>query len=100
MKNGDTGRVRDDDDLIDLVETLKIMGGIGISTAYEDPALMRLKIKMTSPERRTRMVRFIRREILELRAQRIERAEADGIIYQEKTEARLEARRVRQRIKA
>ena len=59
--------ILDDDELIDLGETRKIMGEISISSAYEDPELMALKISMTPPGRRTRMVRFIQREVRALR---------------------------------
>ena len=56
------GRIKDDDELIDLSETRKIMGDVSISSAYEDPELMALKISMTPPGRRSRMVRFIKRQ--------------------------------------
>jgi hypothetical protein len=97
MSNDDT--MRDDDDLIGLDETRKIMGGISISTAYEDGELMALKISMTPPGRRTRMVRFVKRKVLDLRAQRVARAEANAANVRAQTEARVEQRRARQRLR-
>jgi hypothetical protein len=93
-------RIRPDDDLIGLDKMRAIMGGISVSTAYEDPELMALKISMTPPGRRTRRVRFIEREVLELRAQRVARAEADAPNVRAQTEARVEQRRARQRQRA
>ena len=51
MSNDDTidSNILDDDELINLDKTREIMGGISISTAYEDPELMALKISMTPP---------------------------------------------------
>ena len=95
MSNDDT--MRDDDDLIGLGETRAIMGGISVSTAYEDPELMALKISMTPPGRRTKMVRFIRRKVLDLRALRVARAEANAAKVRAEVEARVEQRRARQR---
>ncbi|MEI9922581.1 MAG: hypothetical protein WDN50_02440 [Bradyrhizobium sp.] len=41
-------RILDDDDLITLDKTREILGGMSVATAYEDPDLMALKIKMTA----------------------------------------------------
>lgn len=90
-------RILDDDELIDLGETRKIMGGISVSTAYVDAGLMALKIPMTPAQRRTRMVRFIKREVHALRAERVARAEANAATVRAEVEARVEQRRARQR---
>jgi hypothetical protein len=44
--NGDR-HILDDDELIDLDETRKIMGGVSVSSAYANAELMALKISMT-----------------------------------------------------
>jgi hypothetical protein len=99
MRDGDTtGRIRDDDELIQLDETRELLGGISVSTAYEDPELMALKISMTPEQRRTRMIRFIKREVLTLRAERVARAEANAANVRTEIEARVERRRARQRL--
>jgi hypothetical protein len=92
-------RILDDDELITLVETLKIMGGISVSTAYVDPDLMALKIKMTPGERRTKTVRFIKREVLALRAKRARRSNSNAAKVHAEIEARVEQRRERQRLR-
>ena len=93
-------RILDDDELINLDETRKIMGNISTSTAYEDAELMALKISMTPPGRRTKMVRFIRRKVLDLRAERVARAEANAAQIRAEVEARVERRRARRRQRA
>jgi hypothetical protein len=92
------GRIRDDDELIVLDETRAIMGGISVSTAYEDPELMGLKVNMSAGDRRSHLIRFIKREILALRAERVARAEANAPNIRAQTEARVEQRRARQRL--
>jgi hypothetical protein len=100
MRDRDTNaRIRDDDELISLDETRELLGGISVSTAYEDPELMALKISMTPEQRRTRMIRFIKREVLALRAERVARAEANAANVRAEIEARVERRRARQRLK-
>jgi len=91
------GRIRDDDELIVLDETRAIMGGISVSTAYEDPELMGLKVNMSAGDRRSQ-IRFIKREILALRAERVARAEVNAATIRAQTEARVELRRARQRL--
>ena len=98
MSDETIGRIRDDDDLIGLDKTRAIMGDISVSTAYEDPELMALKINMTPPGRRTKRVRFIEREVLALRAERVARAEANAANVRTEIEARVERRRARQRL--
>jgi hypothetical protein len=97
MHDDTTSRIQSDDELIDLGETLKIMGGPSVSTAYADPELMGIKIAMTPPGRRTHMVRWIKREVLALRAERVARAEATAANVRAAVEARVERRRAKQR---
>lgn len=93
-------RILDTDELIELDETLSILGGMAISTAYTDADLMALKISMTAGEgRRSKAIRFIRREILELRARRVERASAKAANVAKAIEERVERRRERQRVR-
>ena len=88
------GRIKDDDELIDLGETRKIMGDVSISSAYVDPELMALKIAMTPLDSAApRMVRFIKREVHVLRAERVARAEANAAMVRAEVEARVEQRR-------
>src|SRR5258708_1588701 len=89
-------RILDDDELITLDETRKILGGVSTSTAYTDADLMALRINMTAGEARAKRVRWIRREILALRAQRVARAEANAAKVRAEIEARVEHRRARQ----
>lgn len=91
-------RILDEDELIPLAETLKILGGMSTATAYTDTQLMALKISMTAEGRRTKSVRFIKREVLALRAQRVERAESNAAKVCAEIEARVEQRRTRQRL--
>jgi hypothetical protein len=97
MRDADTTRIRDDDELIQLGETQKLLGGPSVSTMYEDAELMALKIPMTSEQRRTKRIVFIKREVLELRAERVARAEANAANIRAEIEARVERRRARQR---
>jgi hypothetical protein len=76
------------------------MGGVSVSTAYTDPELMALKISMTAGHRRTRMIRFIRREVYALRTERVARAEANAARVRTEVKARVEQRRARQRQRA
>ena len=93
-------RIREDDTLIALDETRAIMGNISVSTAYEDPELQALKINMTPAGRRAHTVRFIRREVYALRAERVARAEANAEMVRSQVEARVAQRRARQRLRA
>lgn len=91
-------RIRNDDELVVFNEARKIMGGPSVSSAYEDPELMALKIKMTPPGRRTKSIRFIRLEVLELRARRVAAAEASAETIKKEVEARVARRREKQRL--
>ena len=57
------------------------MGGQSQSTRYADPDLRRLAIAMTSPGRKSKRVRWLLSEVLELRRQRIAaaRSTADDV---------------------
>lgn len=100
MRDDDTPRrIRDDDELIALDAVRDILGGMSVATAYVDGELMALKISMTAGERRTHSVRWIKREILELRAQRVERADANAETVKAEIAARVERRRERQRLR-
>jgi hypothetical protein len=92
-------RIKDDDELIVFNEVRKIMGGPSTSSAYEDASLMALKISMSPPGRRSKRVRFIRREVLELRAQRVAAAEASAETIKKEVEERVERRREKQRLR-
>ena len=94
------GRIRPDDEVIDTPETCAIMGGISVSTAYDDPELMALKIKIGGGTGRQCRVRFIRREILELRAERVARSEANAAAIRAQVEKRLALRRSKRRMRA
>jgi hypothetical protein len=66
------------DDLIDGPAVDRIMGGQSPSTRNADPDQRALAIKMTEPGRRTKRVRWLKSEILELRRKRIEAARANS----------------------
>jgi hypothetical protein len=93
-------RILPDDQLIDVAETRAIMGGISTSAAYDDPGLMALKIKIGDGTGRQCRVRFIRREILNLRAQRVTRSEANAAGIRAQVEKRLALRRKKRRMRA
>jgi hypothetical protein len=66
------------DPLIDGREVDLIMGGQSPSTRNADPDQRALAIKMTEPGRRTKRVRWLKSEVLELRSKRIEAARANS----------------------
>ena len=92
-------RIRDDDELIGFEEMRALLGGPSKTTCYDDPELMSLKIAMTPPGLRTRIVKFIKREVLALRALRVERAEVNSDSIRAEIVARQERRRERQRLR-
>ena len=94
------GRIRPDDEVIDTPETCAIMGGISVSTAYDDPELMALKIKIGGSTGRQARVRFIEREVHELRARRVEASQANADAIRVQTEKRLALRREKRRMRA
>jgi hypothetical protein len=69
-----TRSTRDDDELIDRSETKRLLGNVSTSSLYADPEVRALAIPLTEPGKRVKLVRWLRREILELRDQRIARA--------------------------
>jgi hypothetical protein len=92
-------RIRRDDVLIKLPAVRAIMAGMSTSAVYDDPDLMRLKINLMVTER-SRAVRWIEREIYELRAQRVARSTELGTNVPAQIERRRERRRARQRASA
>ncbi|MBR0809353.1 hypothetical protein JQ636_37980 [Bradyrhizobium japonicum] len=92
-------RILDDDELIDASAMLTIMGEPSVSTAYEDPEIQALKISMTPPGKRSKMVRWIKREVLALRAERVSYSEASAAKVRAEVEARVEQRRAKQRLR-
>jgi len=66
------------DPLIDGPEVDRLMGGQSPSTRYADPEQRALAIPMTEPGRRTKRVRWLKSEILELRRQRIAAARSNA----------------------
>jgi hypothetical protein len=92
--------IRDDDVVIGLAETLPLMGGISISTAYDDPELMALKIDLSATGQNTKIIRFVKRKVLELRAKRVARSEANTAAIRAQIEKRLALRREKCRMRA
>ena len=68
-------RIRPDDKLIRRPAVEAIMD-MATSTLYEDPELMRLKVVVTADDRHPHAVRWIEREVHELRARRVARSGA------------------------
>jgi predicted DNA-binding transcriptional regulator AlpA len=95
----DAGRIRPDDVLIRRPQVQQIMGGISTSSVYDDPALMALKINLT-PAESPHAVRWIEREVYELRAQRAALSAARGAVVAAQTEKRRALRRAKQRTAA
>lgn len=77
-ENSGSTRMRADDELIKRPAVQRLMGGISTTAVYDDPDLMLLKICLMPENKsaRTRAVRWIAREVLDLRARRIARSEA------------------------
>jgi hypothetical protein len=94
---GDAGRIRPDDVLIKLEPVKEIMGDVSTSTIYDDPDLAALKIVITGAEGRTRAVRWIAREVHELRARRVAASEQRAARARVLVEERRERRRAKQR---
>jgi hypothetical protein len=98
--SGTTSRIRPDDELIDPPKMLEIMGGISVSTAYDDPEQMGLKIKISGGTGRQHRVKYIQREIIELRARRVAQSEANAAAIRAQVEKRLALRREKRRMRA
>jgi hypothetical protein len=90
------GRILPDDELVALPRVRALMGGIAISTAYDDPELMALKINVTGVGNGG-AVRWIEREVHGLRAKRVAMSEARSANARARVEARLTHRRAKQR---
>jgi len=91
------GRIRPDDELIKRAAVQEIFGGISTSALYEDPELMGLKIDVTAAGKSPHMVRWIAREVHDLRAQRVARSEERAAAIRAQIEERRERRRAKQR---
>jgi hypothetical protein len=85
------------DPLIDGREVDRLMGGQSPSTRFADPEQRALAIKMTEPGRRTKRVRWLKPEILELRRQRIEAARANSEAVRQRVIEQNERRAARRR---
>ena len=88
----------DVDRLIDGDEVDEIMGGQSQSTRYADPDLRKLAIAMTSPDRKSKRVRWLLSEVLELRRQRIAAARARADAVQQRVIEQNARRRQRRRV--
>jgi hypothetical protein len=95
--NDAIGRIRPDDELIKRPEVQRLMGGISVSAVYDDPDLMHLKVNLTAAGEFPHAVRWIAREVLELRARRVARSEERTASVRAQIEARRERRRAKQR---
>lgn len=91
-------RIRPDDELVKLPKVQHLRGGMSVSAVYDDPDLMGLKINVTAADQSTHAVRWIEREVLELRAQRVARSEERAAIVRAQIEERRERRRAKQRV--
>jgi hypothetical protein len=90
-------RIRPDDLLIKRTRVQVLMGDMAVSTVYCDPDLMALRVNVTGTGEGTRAVRWIEREICELRARRIAESEARAANSRAQIEARQMQRRAKQR---
>jgi hypothetical protein len=90
-------RIRPEDKLVKLPKVQDIMGDVSVSAVYDDPDLMGLKINVTAADESTHAVRWIEREVLELRAQRVARSEERAASVRARIEERRERRRAKQR---
>ena len=87
----------DETDLIDRDEVRRLMGDPSVSTLYADAEIRALAIPMTAPGRQTKMVRWVRGDILELRRQRIAKARENAEAVRQEVLARNERRREKRR---
>jgi hypothetical protein len=94
----------DGDDLIGRDEVRRLLGDPSVSTLYSDPEVRALALPLTEPGKRVKRVRWLRREILELRRRRIskarENAEAVRRDVVERNKRRREKRRQQQQQRA
>ena len=93
--NDAVSRIRPDDELVTRSAVQQIFGGISVSAIYDDPDLMRLKVNVMANEQRSRAVRWILREIRELRARRVARGEERAAAARAQIEKRHERRKQR-----
>jgi hypothetical protein len=93
-------RIRPDDELITTPQARLILGGISNSRAYEDPELMSLRLKLGPGDGPQAHVRYIKREVLELRAQRVVRSTASAAAARAQAEKRAAQRRQKRHLRA
>jgi hypothetical protein len=93
-------RIRPDDVLIKRPAVQRLMGDISTSAVYDDPDLMRLKVSLVATGDSAHAVRWIEREVLDLRAQRVARSAERAANVGAEIERRRESRRARQRMKS
>jgi len=89
-----SGGIRPDDELITLAEVRAIFGGRAISTIYDDGDLMAAKVRTSE-----RSVRWIKRVVLDIRAERVARSQEGADTERAKAVSRRERRRARERAK-
>jgi hypothetical protein len=85
-------RIRPDDTMIGVPAVRRIFGNVAVSTVYDDADLMALKIIVSG-----RAARWIEREVLDLRAKRVERSGQRAAAIRAQIEERRERRRAKQR---
>ena len=73
------------------------MGGIGKSAVYDDPQLMSLKLDVMVEGNCPHAVRWIEREVHDLRAEPVARSEERATFVRIRIEERRERRRAKQR---
>jgi len=67
-------RIQPDDELIKLPALRRLFGGVAVSTIYADAELMALRVYVTAARANSRSVHWIKREVLRLRSQRVDRS--------------------------
>ena len=97
MINTERATEQVDEDLIDRNEVRRLLGDPSVSTLYADAEVRALAIPMTAPGKRVKMVRWVRREILELRRQRIAKARENAEAVRQQVTAQNERRREKRR---
>ena len=97
MTRDDPAAYDDDVEWIGRGEVQRLMGGVSTSTLYADPEIRALAIPLTPAGSRTKKVRWIKSEVIELRRQRIAAARAKAQAVREKVIAQNERSRERRR---
>jgi hypothetical protein len=86
--------------LIDATRVREKLGGVSMSTLYDDPEVMALKITMTASGRRSKRARWLEHEIDALVCERIARSRVDAETVRQEVIARNERRRAKRRQQA